>query len=49
MGFSTNEDQDWAKCWTYMGLLMHVGIEIYITEDLQVDMCLTYLEEKSVG
>jgi hypothetical protein len=37
------------ECWTYMGLLMQTGLEIWITEDLQVGMCLTYLEEQSVG
>jgi hypothetical protein len=22
MDFATKKDQDWTKCWTYMGLLM---------------------------
>ena len=34
---------------TYMGLFMKIGLEIWITECLQVGMCLTYLEDKSVG
>ena len=29
----------------YMGLLMLTGVEIWIREDLQVGMCLAYLEE----
>jgi hypothetical protein len=37
------------ECWTYMDLLMQTRLEIWITKDLQVVMCLTYLEEKSVG
>jgi hypothetical protein len=49
MDCATKEDQDWTECWTYMGLLMQTGLEIWITEDLQVGMCLTYLEEQSVG
>jgi hypothetical protein len=32
-----------------MALLMQTELEIWITEDLQVGMCLTYLEEQSVG
>ena len=49
MDCATKEDQDWTEWWTYMALLMQTGLEIWIIEDLQVDMCLTYLEEKSVG
>jgi hypothetical protein len=49
MDCATKEDLDWTECWTYMGLLMQTGLEIWITEDLQVGMCLTYLEEQSVG
>jgi hypothetical protein len=48
MDCATKEDQDWTKWWTYMDLLMHTGLEIWITEDLQVGMCLTYLEEQSL-
>jgi hypothetical protein len=40
---------DWTEWWTYMALLMQTGLEIWIAEDLQVGMCLTYLEEQSVG
>jgi hypothetical protein len=46
---ATKEDQDWTKWWTYMDLLMQTRVEIWIAEDLQVGMCLTYLEEKSLG
>ena len=49
MDCSTKEDHDWRKHWTYMALLMQTGMEIWIAEDLQVGMCLTYLEEQSVG
>jgi hypothetical protein len=38
----TKEDQDWTEWWTYMALLMQTGLEIWIAEDLQVGMCLTY-------
>ena len=31
-----------------MDLLMQTGMDIWIIEDLQVGMCLTYLEEQSV-
>jgi hypothetical protein len=49
MDCDTKEDQDWTECWTYMVLLMQNGLEIWIAEDLQVGMCLTYFEEQSVG
>jgi hypothetical protein len=39
----TKEDQDWIECWKYMALLMQTRLEIYIVEDIQVGMCLTYL------
>ena len=45
----TEEDQDWKEFWTSMALLMHTGLEIWIREDLQVGMCLTYLEVQIVG
>jgi hypothetical protein len=48
-GLCYQKDQDWTEWWTYMALLMHTGLEIWIAEDLQVGMCLTYLEEKSIG
>jgi hypothetical protein len=32
-----------------MGLLIQIGLDIWIAEDRQVGMCLTYLEEQSVG
>jgi hypothetical protein len=47
--YDTKEDQDWTECWTCMALLMHIGLEIWIVEDLQVGMCLNYLEEQSIG
>jgi hypothetical protein len=37
------------QCWTYMGLLTHNGMEIWITKDIQAGMCLIYLEEQPVG
>ena len=46
---ANKEDQDWIECWIFMDLLMHTGLEIWIKEDLQVGMCLTYLEVQSVG
>ena len=33
----------------YMDLLMQTGLQTLITEDIQVGMCLTYLEELSIG
>ena len=39
----------WTECWTYMALLMQTGLEIWIIEDLQVGMCLTYLDEQKTG
>jgi hypothetical protein len=32
-----------------MAFLKQTRLEIWIVEDLQVGMCLTYLEEKSAG
>jgi hypothetical protein len=50
MDCATKEDQDWTEWWTYMALLMQTrDLEIWIAEDLHVGMCLTYLEEQSVG
>jgi hypothetical protein len=49
MDCATKEDQDWLEWWTYMALLMQTWLEIWIPKDLQVGMCLTYLEEQSVG
>ena len=46
---ATKEDQDWTECWIFMAFLMQTGLEISIREDLQVGMCLTYLEVQSVG
>eukprot|EP00253_Pinus_taeda_P014924 PITA_14924 len=34
----------WTECWISVALLMQTGLEIWIREDLQVGMCLTYLE-----
>ena len=48
MDCATKEDQDCTEWWTYMALLMQTGLDIWIGEDLQVGMFLTYLEEKSV-
>jgi hypothetical protein len=48
-GFSTKEDQDWTECWTFMALWMQTRTKIYIVEYLQAGMCLTCLEEQSVG
>jgi hypothetical protein len=49
MDYATKEDQDWTECWTYMALWMQTGMEIWIVGDLQVGMCLTCLEEQSIG
>jgi hypothetical protein len=49
MDCDTKEDLDWTELWTYMDFLMHNGLDIWIAEDLQVGICLTYLEDKSVG
>ena len=49
MDYATKEDQDWTECWTYMDLWMQNGMEIWIAGYLQAGMCLTCLEEKSVG
>ena len=46
---ATKEDPNWKEFWTSMALLMQNGLEIWIREDLQVGMCLTYLEVQSVG
>ena len=46
---ATKEDQDWTKCWIFMPLLMQTRLEIWIKEDLQVGMYLTYLEVQSIG
>jgi hypothetical protein len=49
MDCATKEEQYWTECWTYMTLWMHTRMEIWIVGDLQAGMCLTCLEEKSVG
>ena len=49
MQFVTKEELDQTKCLMYVDLLMLTGLEIWIKEDLQVGMCLAYLEELSVG
>ena len=46
---ATKEDQDWIEYWIFMALLMQTRLEIWIKEDLQVGICLTYLEVQSVG
>ena len=45
----TKEEHYWIYFWTYMDFLVHTRLDIWIREDLQVGMCLTYLEEQSVG
>ena len=45
---ATKEDQDWIEHWIFVALLMQTGLEIWI-RDLQVGMCLNYLEVQSVG
>jgi len=45
---ATKEDYDWIEFWIFVTLLMWTGLEIWIREDLQVGMCLTYLEVQSV-
>jgi len=49
MVFATKEDQYWTECWIFVALLMQTKLEIWIREDLQVGMCLTYLEVQLVG
>ena len=46
---ATKEDQDWTEFWTSVALLMQTRMEISIKEDLQVGMCLNYLEVQSFG
>ena len=46
---ATKEYQDWIDFWISVALLMQTGLEIWIKEDLQVGMCLTYLEVQLVG
>ena len=46
---ATKEDQDWIEFWIFVALLMQTELEIWTREDLQVGMCLTYLEVQSVG
>jgi len=46
---ATKEDQDWIEFWISVALLMQTRLEIWIGEDLQVGMCLAYLEVHSVG
>ena len=49
MACATKEDQDEKECWTFVVLLMQTGLEIWTKDDLQVGMCLSYLEVQSVG
>jgi hypothetical protein len=49
MDCDTQQDQHWREYWRYMVLLVQIGLEVWIEEYLQLGMCLTYLEEKSVG
>jgi hypothetical protein len=49
MDCATKEDHDWKTCWRYMDLWMQTGKEIWIVGDVQVGMCLNYLEEQSIG
>ena len=49
MDCATKEDQVWTECWKYMALWMQTGLDIWIIEYLQGGMCLTYLDEQSVG
>jgi len=46
---ATKEDKDRTECWIFVALLMHTRLEICIREDLQVGMCLTYLEVQLIG
>jgi hypothetical protein len=46
MDCAMKEDQDWTEWWIYMALWMQTRLEIWIVGDLQVGMCLTYLEEQ---
>ena len=46
MDCATKQDWDWKEWWIYMALLMQTRMEIWIVGDLQVGMCLTYLEEQ---
>jgi hypothetical protein len=45
MDCANKANHDWTKCWTYMALLMHSMLEIWITEDLQEGMCLNCSEK----
>ncbi len=49
MVYATKEDQYWVEFWIFMALLMQNRLEIWVTKDLQVGMCLTYLKVQSVG
>ena len=49
MACDTREDQDWKECFTFLVLLMQTGLEIWTKEDLEVGMCLSYLEVHTVG
>ena len=47
--YSRSEERRVGKeCWTFMVLLMQTGLEIWTKEDVQVGMCLAYLEVHSV-
>ena len=49
MVYVTEEYQDWIECWIFMALFMQTGLDIWIREDLQVGMCLTYFKMQSIG
>ena len=46
---ATGEDHDGIEFCTSVVLLMQTRLEIRNKEDLQVGMCLAYLEVRSVG
>jgi len=47
-GCNTKEAFDWKKCLTYMTLLMETRLEIWIVEDQQKGMCLTYYKRNQL-
>jgi hypothetical protein len=49
MDYAIKEDQVWRECHKYMALWMQTRMEICIIEYLHSIMCLSYLEEQSVG
>ena len=46
---ATKGDQDWIKFWISIAFWMQTGLEIWIKEDIQVGVYLTYLEVQSIG